>query len=349
VTSSNAITSPWTLPSPYWIAVSGAAASSALRRAAEGCDMQARTQDDRCYYVLQTPPEWVSGWQTVEKTFSDVGEPVMAALIAADHMPEIAEIIPQLRPLSAMNDVVQELWLLDQVSEDRLRCYLQRVVDRRGKTVGYEAFARIVRENGEVISGAAIMRASHALKIEYQVDRRMQKLAVSCFAHNDLEGFLFVNFLTGFIHRPEIYFEGLSQAVDAHGLLPRNVVLDIPLGAYTRDLSKLRSIAAYCQTRGFSLAFDDVQTPEALAQVLNEIHPAFLKLDASLASAITDTRRHDTVHAIIRMAHESGASIVAESVESEALYQAYLSAGVELFQGYHFGAPQSYSHTSPIG
>ncbi len=156
----------------------------------------------------------------------------------------------------------------------------------------------------------------------------------------DLEGFIFINFLTGFIHRPEVYLDGLNQAVDKNHLLPRYVALDVPLLDYAKDITKLKSIAAYCRARGFALSLDDVMSPDGLENLLADIRPAFVKLDARLGADILDPRRQAAVLEIIRIAHAAGATVLAEGVETDALHKAYLAADVDMFQGYLFGAPE---------
>ena len=339
-----AISSPWTLASPYWIIIAGNGEhGQAWQQAAVEAGLSP-LPDAPSIYAIQTAPEWVAEWERVLAVLNRLEDvqPLRAAIIAADVTPTEKEIQFNLKPLHAVQEVVEHLWLLDHLSEDRLVCYLQRVVDRRGKQVGYEAFARIAQADGAIIGGAAIMRASHALKVEYQVDRRMHKLAIDTFAACDLDGYIFINFLTGFIHRPEVYLEGLSKAVDQHGITPRCIALDVPLTDYARDLAKLKSIANSCHARGFSLSLDDVMSADGLPALLAEIRPAFLKLDPKLAQALADPRRSGQVHEIIRIAKASGASVLAEGVESQDIHDAYAAAGVDMFQGYHIGAPELY-------
>lgn len=337
-----AFSSPWTLASPYWIIISGTGNNGQeWQKAAAKAGLQP-LPDDASMYAIQTAPEWAAEWERVMAVLNVIEstEPLRAAIIAADTAPTAKEIQFNLKPLPAVQEIVEHLWLLDHLSEDRLACFLQRVVDRRGKQVGYEAFARIAQADGAIIGGAAIMRASHALKVEYQVDRRMHKLAIDTFAACDLDGYIFINFLTGFIHRPEVYLEGLSKAVEHHHIMPRCIALDVPLTDYARDLTKLKSIANYCHSRGFSLSLDDVMSTDGLANLLAEIRPSFLKLDPKLAAALEDPRRSGVVHEIIRIAKAAGATVLAEGVESQAIFDAYAAAGVDMFQGYHIGAPE---------
>jgi EAL domain-containing protein (putative c-di-GMP-specific phosphodiesterase class I) len=344
VSLQSAFSSPWSQPTPYWIVIAGTSASGAgWQNAVQAAGLQPCPGLADCF-AIQTSPEWVGEWERILGVLhTDTGHnQLKAALIAADTQPEAKEISLALKPMHVIQEVVQQLWLLEHLSSDKLSCCLQRVVDRRSKQVGYEAFARITLDDGTVIGGGAIMKASHALRIEYQVDRKLHKQAIDAFAACDLEGFLFINFLTGFIHRPEVYLEGLSQAVDRHHLMPRNIALDVPLSDYARDISKLRSIADYCRQRGFSLSLDDIYGTEGLGALLADIRPAFVKLDARLNAYLQDTARAGVVREIIRLAHGAGATVLAEGVENEAQFTAYMEEGVDMFQGYHFGAPEIY-------
>jgi len=336
VAEERAFFSPYTQAEPYWIILHGADASAATRF---GATEMHRKPD---LYGVNAGNDWIEGWKRLAEEFlpAPPESGLRAAIIAAAEIPSLQEIELLLRPVDEVHAIASNLWLANYIHEGRLICFMQDVIDRRGKKIGHEAFARIEAPGGEIIGGGAIMQASHALHMEYQVDRLMHKQAIQCFVESDLEGFLFINFLTGFIHRPEVYLEGLSQAVERHQLLPRSVALDVPLVDYAKDITKLKSIANYCHARGFALSLDDVMSTEGLAGLLHDIRPSFVKLDAKLAVDMLEPKRQGVVIEIIRLAHSAGASVLAEGVESETLHNAYLSADVDMFQGYLFGAPE---------
>lgn len=292
--------------------------------------------------AIQSKNGWADEWQRVLQALEAAGdhEILKAAIIASDTMPARESILFELRPIADIQQVARNLWLLDDLREDRLVCFMQRVVNRRGATAGCEALARIRTADGSIIGGGDIMRASYALKVEYHVDRRLHKQAIETYATCELDGFVFINFLTGFIHRPEIYLEGLAQAVEQHDIAPCSVVLDVPLADYVRDMTKLRSIATYCRSRGFSIALDDVTSTKDLEKLLIEVRPTFVKLDWHLGATMLDPKRNSPVHEIVTIAHATGAMVLAEGVENEALMNAYMEAGVDMFQGYYCGAPE---------
>ncbi len=336
------LTSSWAQPLPYWIVIAGAAApGAAWMQAAKSAGLKPITPDPGLLGMV-APSEWADEWRRVMQALENVDghDALKAAVIASDNAPTREAIHLELRPLADIQHIASNLWLLDDLREDRLVCFMQRVIDRRNKQAGYEALVRIRAADGSFIGGGDIMRASYALKVEYHVDRRLHKQAIETYAKCDLDGFIFINFLTGFIHRPEVYLEGLSQAVEQHGITPRNVVLDVPLADYMRDMSKLRSIADYCRLRGFSVALDDVAGTRDLEKLVTEVRPSVIKMDRHLGSGLIANKRLSPVGEIVSIAHSAGALALAEGIENQELYDAYMQVGTDMFQGYFCGMPE---------
>ena len=338
---SGAFFSIWSQESPYWIVVEGpsAAALPGLSAIYHKLDLCA----------VKTGSNWAEIWTTLTAVLArqpgnGVGHRV--AIIAAEELPSLQEVMMALKPMHEITAIAQNLWLIEQVNHGRLDCYMQRVIDRRGKQVGYEAFARMESADGGVIGGGMIMQAAAALHLEYQLDRLLHRQAIESYVASDLEGYIFINFLTGFIHRPEVYLDGLSQAVTRTHLRPAMVVLDVPLSDYAKDMTKLKSIAAYCRSRGFALALDDVTTTDGLSALLADVRPAFVKLDRKFGEGMNAARAQGVLHEIVRLAHAHGVSVLAEGVESTDQHEAYLAADVDMFQGYLFGAPERHPKAS---
>lgn len=337
MTDNSAFFSLWAQESPYWLVVEGvnAAALPGLAPIYHKADLAA----------VRTNANWRDSWNKCNQHLirqAGAGAGHRVAVIPCDELPSLQEVTMALKPLSEINAIASNLWLIEYVNHGRLDCYMQRVVDRRDKQVGYEAFARMEGADGGVIGGGAIMQAAHALRVEYQLDRLLHKQAIDCFVGNDLEGYIFINFLTGFIHRPEVYLDGLSQAVMKAEVRPAAVVLDVPLGDYSKDMLKLKSIASYCHTRGFGLALDDVTTSEGLAALLAELRPSFVKLDGKFGEGLTPARKQLALAEIVKVSHANGVSVLAEGVETAAQYEQLKAAEVDMFQGYLFGAPERF-------
>lgn len=343
VSQARPLSSSWALSLPYWIVIAGEAAPGALwMQAAKAAGLTPVAGAPNMLALKTAPGQWTEAWQRILPALEESGqhESLRAAVIASETLPSRESIAFELSTLTDIQHVARNLWLLDDLARDHLVCFMQPVLDRRGKLAGHEALARIRTADGAIINGGDIMRASYALKVEYHVDRRLHKQAIETYASCDLSGYIFINFLTGFIHRPEVYLEGLSQAVEHHKITPHNVVLDIPLADYVRDMSKLRSIAHYCRARGFGIALDDVSGTRDLETLLHDVKPAFVKLDRHLGAGLLDSKRKSPVAEIVALSHATGALVLAEGVENQTLFDAYMERGVDMFQGYHCGAPE---------
>jgi EAL domain-containing protein (putative c-di-GMP-specific phosphodiesterase class I) len=335
--------SPW-IPSPHYWLVFQCADTLVADRVKEDFAAKGFTllYDSPLIYGAHVTHPWVASFAAAAEVIKKhgVASVMKSALIPAQPKPLKEEVELTLRSYIEIEQASKHIWLMEAMLESRLICFMQRVMDKRGKVSGFEAFARIEDTDGKIRDGGAIILASRMLNVEFQLDRMLHKEAVLTFIGSDSEGYLFINFLTGFIHRPERYLDGLSQAVERFGLMPRHIVLDISIQPPLAALKQLQPTVQYCRSRGFSIAVDDVMTPDDLRIVLHEIKPDFVKLDGRISRGVTETRYANLIMEMVRLSHEAGATVVAEGVEAGEQHQRLAELGVDLFQGYLFGAPE---------
>lgn len=243
------------------------------------------------------------------------------------------------RDVASIQAISESLWLGDALLDDRVMCYLQPVITGTDKTFGYESFARVRAVDGSIIAGDRIFAASKVLGIEYMIDRLLHVQAIKTFVTSEFNGFLFVNFCPGFIHRPSVYLEGLSETAKGFGLISKNIVLDFTNSETPRDIGHLKSVCDYGRSRGYSIALDDISSLENAKRLIPEIRPDFVKIDMHLASKTSEPGKRETIRSIVDMTHDIAGSAIAEGVETQDNYQALKTLGVDLFQGYFFSAP----------
>ncbi len=329
---------PYNTAPYYWIAVKGEAAAE-LALTAQGF----HPQEDGVY-VTRVPCPWYDAWKMLEdmvdtQPVSQEGEQaVKIAVIPAQEEPARAVIEQNLKSVAEIKDIASSLWLGDALLADRVMCYLQPVQDRRGKVFGYESFAR-VQIDGQVIGGGPIFVASKVLKLEYRLDRYLHQKAVEAFVESEADNRLFINFQSGFIHRPEVYLEGLNHVVKKYNVSPRNIVLDFTQSQSQHNAQHLKSICQYCRHQGYSIALDDITSPKALESLLLVVQPDFIKLDMEITKDAADPKTHALIQQIVEMAHQNGVSVIAEGIEAKDIYDILATADVDLFQGYYIGKP----------
>jgi EAL domain-containing protein (putative c-di-GMP-specific phosphodiesterase class I) len=98
-------------------------------------------------------------------------------------------------------------------------------------------------------------------------------------------------------------------------------------------------LAAWARERGWGIALDDVGAhPDSLA-LLPFVAPDVIKLDLNLIQQTPTRDQARTITAVMAHAEETGATILAEGIETEAHRDQALSLGATLGQGWLFGYP----------
>jgi len=335
---SSAFNLPYNQAPYYWIAVSYVTQPGLKMGLAELGMKSYKALENT--YMKRVPAPWGEAWKKLyavleEQAALDVAQ---VAVLPGEEDPDLREIIFSRKPPATIMTLAEGLWLGQALLEDRVLCYMQPVLDKRRKVFGYEAFAR-VESDKEVIGGGKIIKAGKDLNIEYQLDRHLHVKAIKSFISSELEGFLFINFLPGFIHRPEKYLEGLTDAVKLYNMPSKQIVLDVTQSETSQDLQHLKSIVDYCRSKGYSLALDDIASVSAAKKIFETIRPDFIKLDINLVKKAQSVLEQNTIKELVSLAHASGAAVLAEGVETEEVHQELMKADVDLFQGYLFSPP----------
>ncbi|WP_440222816.1 EAL domain-containing protein [Dokdonella sp. MW10] len=132
--------------------------------------------------------------------------------------------------------------------------------------------------------------------------------------------------------------------VDLEDHLPREHasewVLEITEYSEVRDYKALASRVRELQHAGWRIAVDDVGAGYSTIQHVLRIEPNILKLDSSLTRDIDAQPRHrELVAAITRFASDTGVSIIAEGIETEAEKATLMQLGIRIGQGFLSGRP----------
>lgn len=327
---------PWHLHDQYWVVVFPSVGSFSAAALKTLKDMG--FQPAASAMAMKTPRPWKPLWDKLYDGLHNAGAlaDVEVAIIPGNTSPTD---VPERRSMPAMQAVAESLWLGDALLEDRVVCYLQPVVSAKDKIFGYESFARVKMPDGGVVAGDKIMAASRALNIEFMIDRLLHVQAIHTFAGSEFNGFLFVNFFPGFIHRPSVYLEGLSETARHYGMLAKHIVLDFTRSEMQRDMTHLNSVCEYGRSKGYSIALDDIGSAEGAKKLVSEIRPDFVKIDMHLARQASDPRKQAIIKDIVAMAHAAGGTVIGEGIETEEMHAQLAQLGVDLFQGYLFSPP----------
>ncbi|HUQ05193.1 MAG TPA: EAL domain-containing protein [Kofleriaceae bacterium] len=145
---------------------------------------------------------------------------------------------------------------------------------------------------------------------------------------------LFVN-----LHPLELTDEELFTDKNPLAPMASNVVLELTERARLETLTDAPARIAMLRAMGFRFAIDDLGAGYAGLGSLAAIEPEIVKLDMGLVRDIsTNPTKRRIVAATARLCRELGSLVVAEGVETVE-ERDFLTAHVDLLQGYLFGRP----------
>lgn len=214
-----------------------------------------------------------------------------------------------------------------------LRMAFQPILDREGRTFGYEA---LLRSGDPAFKGPLDMiAAAEQLDRLHALGRACRAEAARAFQAAPSDALLFVN-----LHAHDLLDDDLLRDTNPLAPMASRVVLELteraPLGEGTeapRRVARLRAM-------GFRIAIDDLGAGYAGLSSLVHLEPEFVKLDMSLVRDIHQSPiKHRLVSLMIDACRSLGITVVAEGVEVAAEHQCLVRLGCPHFQGYLLGKP----------
>lgn len=101
---------------------------------------------------------------------------------------------------------------------------------------------------------------------------------------------------------------------------------------------------------GMELSYDDFGAGQGRLLELVEVPPHVLKFDMQLSRNIdtASRNRQELLRSLVRIAQDTGTTVLAESVETEAELETCIQIGFELGQGFLYGRPAPLDTRRPL-
>lgn len=248
-------------------------------------------------------------------------------------------LVEQLRT-SMRNDRARSLpadrdhQIVDQALEPgNLRIAFQPIVDLRSDAVvGHEALARFSHVDGPATVFSAASRVGRRSPLELEAACRALDIAATWERHH---GFVSIN------ASPDVGIITRLRHIVAAGLVrPADIVIELTEQAAVADYPALtRALDGLCSD-GVRLAVDDVGSGFACLTHVHQLLPDILKIDRYLVSGIQhDRTRRSMVSALVGIAEDTGAEVIAEGIEVAAERECVEDLGIHLGQGFLLGRP----------
>ena len=215
-----------------------------------------------------------------------------------------------------------------------------------GAVVGYEALARpegfAAMDSVEAVFESARM-SGQIRNLDWVCRRR----AVEDARRLPPNATLFLNISAPALLDQVYGVDQLLLLLRAAGRPPHTVVLEITEHERIRDYEELARILATYRAEGVRFALDDVGEGHATLELLAASASEYLKLGRTLTMTSSRMGSRAAMDATLAFARVSGAMVIAEGIESEAVADLMRAAGIALGQGYGLGRPAVAADIAP--
>ena len=232
--------------------------------------------------------------------------------------------------------------LLDQ----RFRLEAQTVVSfgDAPATPKFELLLRMSNEQGESVPPEKFLSAAERYQLAPAIDRWVVRRTIEMLAPHaarlqEMQACFAVNISGQSLGDAE--FAAFMDTTLRDSKLPRGLLsFEVTETAAVANIVRAEALIRRLRELGSDVALDDFGRGLSSLTYLKTLPVTHLKIDGIFVrDVVTDDRSQAMLSAIVQLARAMKLKTVAECVESEAIWQATRSLGVDYGQGFHIGRP----------
>jgi len=203
-----------------------------------------------------------------------------------------------------------------------------------GSLYGYEALLRT--DEPVLLLPKAVFKAAVKVRRVHEVGRAVRDTVAADIAHiSNASAVVFVNVHPEDLMDPALYLPSAPLTRVA-----RNVVLELTDRASLDAVNDVLGRIERLRTLGFRIAIDDLGAGQADSNTFAQLEPEFVKIDLSVIRGVDkDPAKRKMVHALVRLCHNMGKTVIAKGVENAGERDTLVEAGCDFLQGYFLGSP----------
>lgn len=231
--------------------------------------------------------------------------------------------------------------LLRILDEKRLTSFFQPIIDIKRQTIsGYECLMRGLTEDGGIVSPGYLLGRAKDSELIHRLDREARETALRKASEKKVQGHLFINFIPTTIYEPGNCLRKTFQVIEELGIDRQRIVFEVVETEQVRDVMHLKGILSYYKDMGMKTALDDMGSGYSSLNLLMDIRPDFIKIDAGIVRNVHQDRlKQSLFSALCRAAADNGIKVLAEGVETREELDFIMTCRVDLVQGYFFARP----------
>ncbi|WP_374554089.1 sensor domain-containing phosphodiesterase [Aquitalea pelogenes] len=225
-----------------------------------------------------------------------------------------------------------------------LTMYLQPLVElNSGRVLKAEALARLVKEDGQVVSPGVFLPLLGDADLDHLFRLGLDK-ALGQLSELDRQGMqidISLNIAPSTL-QDEDCPQWVAEALQRHGIAPHRLSLELLETGDTAPLAQDRAIERLRQT-GIKLAMDDLGSGYSSLQRLSTLPFDTIKIDQSLTLNLRKTPLTSLalMRAILQLGQDLDRQVVVEGLEDRGMQEASRILGASIGQGYSLARPMA--------
>lgn len=225
----------------------------------------------------------------------------------------------------------------EALQNDNIVPFFQPIVDAKTKeTIKYEAVARLIGKNGEIISPDMFLDVAKQSRLSRYLSRQIMQKIFRIASKNDEE--ISINLVYDDIACKETLLY-IKNRLELHG--KRNITFELVESEEIVDYGVIESFIKMAKSYGCKISIDDFGSGYSNFSYLFKLDIDYLKIDGSIIQKLlVDDKSKKMVIFLVDFARINNIKIIAEFVSSDDIADELTKLGVDYLQGFSCGKPQ---------
>jgi len=247
----------------------------------------------------------------------------------------------QSKKSEALGNDAWKVLIESTLSNKNIKLLGQPVFKGNGDVLYYEVFIRVYDKNNESISPGVFVSMADRLDLNEQLDKFVILQATEVIQRNtDANATLAVN-LSAYSISNESFQSWLDVHFAKYPDLGKKLIFEISEQGLTQHVDRAKDFITLVHSKGSQVVMEHFGTRLSSFQTLQQLKVDFIKISGSYTRDIVsygDNRFF--LQTVSDIAHGLDIKTIAEQVETEDESKVMAKLGVDMMQGYYFGAPK---------
>lgn len=261
---------------------------------------------------------------------------IKAALSSERVKPIMLTSLPVLFERVKNRDIVQVI----QTGE--LIGHIQPIIDlQNNQLFAYESLLRTHGMNP--FPPGQLFQVAEKTGLLSLLDQRAREVAIQTRRKYIKKGVKsFINFLPSTIYNPEFCLQHTFHLVKRYGIDPTDLVFEVVETEKIEDVEHLQKVFITYKKQGMKVALDDVGSGFSTIEMLELLHPDYVKIDRSFIDHCDqDRHKQKFLREVQLVSKELNIQVLAEGIERIEELELCRDLGMNLAQGYFIGKPKA--------